>query len=411
MSPLPRWTGRHSRRRRRIQLGFLLVFVLLPLFDLFRFDFPGSKLFVFRQEIGLSEWSLLWLALMFAMWVIGAVSLVFGRVYCAYACPQMVFSELAHDIESLSLRLTRKVLPVKQKRAAQALAWSAIGAGSVLVAALAMGYFAPLPLVWSKIHELSVGPWIGLVGVALTVLIFLDLAFVRERFCRSVCPYGLLQGVIEDGRSLHVAFDESTGPCINCRGCTHACPMEIDIRKGAFQIECTRCGACVDACESVLKKRDRPSLLAFDFGGIAHGGWDVKRVLVTLATVGFGVVFAVAVARRQAVTFEISPVYQTTAASARSAELAEARYLLRAANHGKHGLRLQVSVEGLPSAEIAGLEDPALPAGGERRITLIVRVPRGSVTGSVTPFTWVLGAGDQQQRIAATFYTGGKTAS
>ena len=112
---------------------------------------------------------------------------------------------------------------------------------------------------------------------------------MRETFCRTACPYGLLQGVIEDGRSLHVRFDATPGACIDCGACARACPMDIDIRKGSFQIECTRCGSCIDSCDAVLSrlKPARPGLLRFDFAAFSWRVWDLKRALVALATAGF----------------------------------------------------------------------------------------------------------------------------
>ena len=69
---LPGWTGRFAKQRRLIQLGFFAVFAVLPLFDLFRFDFTVSRFHFFRHEIWLDEWTLIWLALMFAMWLVAA---------------------------------------------------------------------------------------------------------------------------------------------------------------------------------------------------------------------------------------------------------------------------------------------------------------------------------------------------
>jgi cytochrome c oxidase accessory protein FixG len=408
---LPHWTGRHTRRRRLVQLSFLAVFALLPLFDLLRFDFGRARLHLFRREIWLDEWALLWLALMFAMWLVGAAALVLGRVYCAYACPQTVFSELAHDFDALGRRLTRGLDPRLRPRAARAASLLLVAAASVAASALFMAYFAPLPEVLARLLRFDVGPWVGAVGATATLLAFLDFAFVRETFCRTACPYGLLQGVIEDGRSLHVRFDATPGACISCGACARVCPMDIDIRQGAFQIECTRCGSCIDSCDAVLArmKPARPGLLAFDFAASSWRSWDLKRALVALATAGFGVALALAVVTREPLSLRLSPVDQDTRGA--TGALAESRFLLRAQNRGDADLALAVRADGLPAATlVAGLEDARVPAGEERRFTLVVRVPRAQVHASVTPFAWVVSAAGRTRRFpAALFVPGGRS--
>jgi cytochrome c oxidase accessory protein FixG len=404
---LPGWAGRFTRQRRLIQLGFFAVFAFLPLFDLFRFDFTVSRFYFFRHEIWLDEWTLIWLALMFAMWLVGAASLILGRVYCAYACPQMVFSEYAHDLDALAKKVVRRFSEKKRKAAARAVTLSLLVPASVLFSMLFMAYFAPLPEVARRLARLDVGPWVGLLGAFTAVLFFLDFAFLREGFCRSVCPYGLLQGILEDGRSLHVTFDESTGPCIACNLCAKVCPMGIDIREGAYQIECTRCGNCIDACNVVLGKKKRPGLLAFDFGSASLRHWDAKRILVGISTVGFGTALVLAIALRQDISLRLSPVY--TEAAAGSSEFAESRFLLRATNKGKNPVILAVTPEGLPQgAALDGLQDPGVPAGTEKRFTLTVRVPRTGVTSSVVPFTLVVKANDRSEKFPAALFVAGR---
>ncbi len=408
---LPGWTGRFTRQRRLVQLGFLAVFVLLPLFDLFRFDFTISRFYFFRREIWLDEWTLLWLALMFAMWLVGAASLVLGRVYCAYACPQMVFSEYAHDLDQVARRIVRRI-PLKGRGAAAAriVALLLLLPVSVLFSLLFMAYFAPLPEVLRRLAHFDVGPWVGLLGLLTAVLFFLDFAFLREKFCRSVCPYGLLQGILEDGRSLHVAYSEETGPCLQCSLCEKVCPMGIDIRQGAYQIECTRCGSCIDACNLVLGKKKRPGLLAFEFGGASLKQWDAKRVLVAVSTVGFGAALVLAIALRQEISFRLSPVY--TEATAGPADFAETKFLLRATNKGKEPVTLAVTPEGLPKdAALEGLADPRVPPGTEKRFTITVRVPRSQVSSSVVPFQLVVKAKDRAETFPAALFVPGRKAS
>ncbi len=412
MSALPHWTGRSTRRRRLVQLVCLSIFVLLPVFDLLRFDLGRGRLHLLRHELWLDEWALLWLVLMFAMWLVGAASLVLGRVYCAYACPQTVFSELAHDFDALGRRLARHAPPRWRGRVAQAASLLLVALTSIAASALFMAYFAPLPEVLTRLARLDVTPWLGAVGLCAALLAFLDFAFVRESFCRSACPYGLLQGVIEDGRSLHVRFDATPGACIDCGACARVCPMEIDVRQGSFQIECTRCGSCVDACDAVLGrlKPARPGLLRFDLAGFSWRRWDAKRGLVALSTLGFGVALALAVATRQPLAVRLSPLYQD--ARGATSERAESRFLLRAQNRGREPVALEVHPAGLPDgARVAGLEDGVVAPGQERRFTLLVSVPRAQIHASVTPFDWVIVAGGRTLRFPAALFApgGGKS--
>ncbi|HEX6899249.1 MAG TPA: 4Fe-4S dicluster domain-containing protein [Thermoanaerobaculia bacterium] len=403
---LTRWNGRNAKRRRTVQLACLAVFVLLPLFDLFRFDFAAGRLHLFGAEIWLDEWTILWLALMFGMWLIGTLSLVFGRVYCAYACPQTVFTELAHDFDDLGRRLARRFDPKVRPRVVRAVSLALTALLSVAATVFFMAWFAPLPEVVSRLLHLDFGLWVGLVGAVTTLIVFLDLAIVREGFCRTACPYGLLQGVIEDGRSLHVRFDEAGG-CIHCEACVKACPMGIDIRDGSFQIECTRCGSCIDACDTILARLKRPGLLRFEMPGFSFRNLDVKRVLVLAATLAFAVVLGVAVATREMVAIRLSPVYSDTAGIQR--DVAESRFLLRVANRGREPVVLGIHPEGLPaSARIEGLEDTTIPAGRERRLDVTVRVPSADTKSSVTPFVWVVETPEGAKRFAASVFSRGK---
>ncbi|HVO50760.1 MAG TPA: 4Fe-4S dicluster domain-containing protein [Thermoanaerobaculia bacterium] len=405
---LPGWTGRFAKQRRLVQLGFFAVFAVLPLFDLFRFDFTVSRFYFFRHEIWLDEWTLIWLALMFAMWLVAAASLILGRVYCAYACPQMVFSEYANDLDALAKKVVRRIsLKGREHAAVRVVTLALLLPFSILFSLLFMAYFAPLPEVIRRLASFDVSPWIGLLGLLTAVLFFLDFAFLREKFCRSVCPYGLLQGILEDGRSLHVAYSEATGPCIQCNLCTRVCPMEIDIREGSFQIECTRCGNCIDACDLILGKRKRPGLLAFDFGRAGLKQWDAKRALVGISTVGFGVALVLAIAFRQDVAFRLSPVYMEQATG--QTAFAESRFLLRATNKGKAPVDLVVTSDGLPKDVVLdGLADPSVPAGTEKRFTITVRVPRAEVASSVVPFTLTVKAKDQSETFPAALFVGGR---
>jgi ferredoxin len=185
--------------------------------------------------------------------------------------------------------------------------------------------------------------------------------------------------------------------------------MQIDIRDGAYQIECTRCGTCIDACDTVLArlKTPRPGLLAFRMPTFSLGTIDIKRVLVSLATIGFGVAFALAVGLRSQMAFVLSPVY-TTGEHA-STTILEAQFLLRASNRGRDAVSIAVRPEGLPdSAEVLGIDDPVVPAGTEKRFQLTVRLPLAATESSVTPFVLVIEGGGESKEFAAALLAHGR---
>jgi hypothetical protein len=180
--------------------------------------------------------------------------------------------------------------------------------------------------------------------------------------------------------------------------------MEIDIRDGAFQIECTRCGSCIDACDTILGRLKRPGLLTFDLAGFSLRGFDLKRVLVSAATLAFALVFTYAVLTREMVTVHLSPVYSDTIS-----ELAESRFLLRVANRGRQPVVLGIRPEGLPaSARIEGLDDTRIPAGREKRLELVVRFPIADAKSSVTPFVWIVKTPEGEKRFASSVFARGR---
>ena len=111
------------------------------------------------------------------------------------------------------------------------------------------------------------GPVLSSSWAALGAGLFVDLAWVRQVFCATVCPYAKLQGVLLDGGSLVVAYDRArAADCVDCGACVRVCPTGIDIRDG-LQVQCIACAACVDACAPVMARlRRAPGLVGYFLG-------------------------------------------------------------------------------------------------------------------------------------------------
>jgi cytochrome c oxidase accessory protein FixG len=275
------WTARpvHGffRRLRWAADGILIAILLLvPWIEirgepLVRFDVPARKFHVFGLVIFPQELYFLWLI------VIGlALSLFFftalaGRLWCGWACPQTVITDVYDAIARFIQGWSRGAPPTRvaswRKLATHAV-WLLIAAvlGFHLVA-----YFAsPEQLLAGAVAGTLTPTVTGFLLVS-TALAYLDFAFVRQTFCKYLCPYARFQGVLFDSDTLVIGYDalrgeprgklgKATGDCVDCGLCVAVCPTGIDIRKG-LQYECIACTHCIDACNGVMEQVGRPANL------------------------------------------------------------------------------------------------------------------------------------------------------
>lgn len=207
------------------------------------------------------------------------VTSLFGRIWCGYACPQTVWTDLFVWVERLVQgdRNARKKLDESswtfekiRKKGLTHLIWLLIG---LCTGGAWVFYFNDAPTLVDQMLHLevpwSVGGWI----LALTFSTYLMAGFAREQVCTYMCPYARFQSAMFDPNTLVIAYDEvrgeprgkhkagqsweGRGNCIDCDSCVVVCPMGIDIRNG-LQMECIACGLCVDACNNVMDKVGLP---------------------------------------------------------------------------------------------------------------------------------------------------------
>jgi cytochrome c oxidase accessory protein FixG len=207
-------------------------------------------------------------------------TVVFGRVFCGWVCPQtifleMVFRKIENWIEGDGLKQKRldEAPFTLEKLGKKTLKHGLFLLISFLIANIFLSYIIGSGLLLKIITEPVSRHWSGFISICVfTVVFYLVFSRMRELVCTVACPYGRLQGVLLDNQSIIVAYDYQrgeprgkkskeeislTGDCIDCKLCVQVCPTGIDIRKGT-QMECVNCTACIDACDMVMEKINRP---------------------------------------------------------------------------------------------------------------------------------------------------------
>ena len=254
IGPWRRWAG---VAQAAIFLG--LPFVTLRGESALRFDVGSLKLHVLGATLWMDEFFVVLLATLAFTFVFLLVTFVWGRVWCGWSCPQTILGDLT---QALAEERARK----RRRPARLALAWGTVALVSAVFSAATLWYFVTPWEFLARLLALDLGPVLGWSWVVLGVTLFLDLGFVRGRFCATTCPYAKLQGVLFDRATLVVAYDERRdAECIDCLACVRVCPTGIDIRDG-LQAECIACAQCVDACAPILARFGKPTLVDYFFG-------------------------------------------------------------------------------------------------------------------------------------------------
>jgi cytochrome c oxidase accessory protein FixG len=277
--------GKYYNARTVVSLLFAAVFFTLPFVKingdpLFLFDVIGRKFILFGVRFWPQDFFIFMIGMIAFIVFIALFTVVYGRVFCGWVCPQTVFMEMffrkieyAIEGDAAYQKALNKMPWNAEKIRKRGLKIAIFFLVSVLVANTFLSYLIGMDELYKIITE-PFGQHIG--GFSL-MLIFSGVFFFifywfREQACLVVCPYGRMQGVLLDKHSIVVAYDhvrgeprakfskaqkEGTGDCVDCHECVKVCPTGIDIRHGT-QLECTNCTACIDACDTIMEGVDRP---------------------------------------------------------------------------------------------------------------------------------------------------------
>jgi cytochrome c oxidase accessory protein FixG len=254
---------------------FGLPFVKVNGHPLFLFNVIERQFILFGQIFWPQDFFIFGVGMIVFIVFIGLFTNVFGRVFCGWMCPQtifleMIFRKIEYWIEGdrPAQKMLDKAPWTGSKIAKKVGKWTAFWTLSFIIANTFLAYIIGVDELFKIVTE-PVSEHVGgfTAIMAFTSAFFFVYLWFREQVCTVVCPYGRLQGVLMDKKTIVVAFDytrgeprgkfkknqqRELGDCIDCNQCVNVCPTGIDIRNGT-QLECVNCTACIDACNRMME--------------------------------------------------------------------------------------------------------------------------------------------------------------
>jgi cytochrome c oxidase accessory protein FixG len=290
------------RYKRYYMFGFATVLTLvLPWIQIngnhfFLLSFDKMKLHLAFVQFDMQELYLMPFLLMFLFLTVFGMTVMGGRVFCGWVCPQTVFRVIYRDFIETKILKLRKRIKNKQQEPDMSLMENKVKKFLAVLIALTLAFVAASNFMWFFIPPEDFFAYLadyenhwGLIGILIGTALFLvyDIVFLQEKFCVYVCPYSRIQSVLYDEHTVMALYNtdrggeiyddehnkkftkykdllkvEPTAECNTCESCVTVCPTHIDIRKG-LQLECINCLECVDACTTVMGKLGKPSLVTW----------------------------------------------------------------------------------------------------------------------------------------------------
>ena len=394
-----------------------IVFYLLPWLEwgqrqMVLFDLGARRFYIFGLVLYPQDFIYLTGLLIISALSLFLFTAVAGRLWCGFACPQTVYTEIfmwiEHRIEgdrSARLRLDKGpwTLEKLRKKALKQLAWLAV---ALWTGFTFVGYFVPIRTLGGELLALQ-GTWQIFWVLFYGFATYGNAGYMREQVCKYMCPYARFQSAMFDKDTLIVTYDSARGEprgarskkvdakaaglgdCIDCTLCVQVCPVGIDIRKG-LQYECIGCGLCVDACDTVMDKMHYPKgLIRFSTQNGVAQRWSqsqiLRRVLRPRVLIYSAVLVALCVAMLASLVTRTPlkvDVVRDRAALSRivAGGKLENIYRLQIMNATEGPQRYRISGRGLQGLEVASEAEVDIGAAESRWVAVRLQIPYGSAT-------------------------------
>ena len=410
------------------------------------FDLGARKFYIFGLVLYPQDFIYLTALLVISAYGLFFFTAIAGRLWCGYACPQTVYTEIFLWIEQKiegerSARIRLDQSPWSLHKARVKLTKHALWLALALWTGISfVGYFVPIRDLLREILSFEIDGWSAFWVLFYSFATWGNAGFMREQVCKYMCPYARFQSVMFDKDTLVVTYDpergeprgarrkselhtnstlaqppqERRGDCIDCGVCVQVCPTGIDIRKG-LQYECIGCAACIDGCDDVMDKVGFPrGLIRYSTENAIEGKVAEKDILARMfrpRIIVYGVILiAVSGALLLAVGLRTpfkADILRDRGSLAR--ELAggviENNYRIQLINAAEHPVTYTLKASGLPGLEVNPAEI-RVDAASTRLAALAILAPGDTVPAGSSPIVLEIVANDQSGTVLekTTFY-------
>jgi len=422
--------GLYARLRLAGVLGLMGIFYFTPWLrweghQAVLLDLPARKFHIF----GLTLWPQDFIYLVFLLIIAGLALFFFtalaGRIWCGYACPQTVWTDvflwMERKVEGDRMKqqkldampMSARKLRIKATKHALWILFS-IWTGFTFV-----GYFTPITELGARLMQFNLGPWESFWVVFYGFATYGNAGYMREQVCKYMCPYARFQSAMFDKDTLIISYLPERGEprgsrkrgadpralelgdCIDCTLCVQVCPTGIDIRNG-LQYECIACSACIDACDDVMDKMGyEKGLIKYTTehamtGGKTHILRPRMVVYAVLLLVVMGI-FAYSLGTRTSLGLDVirdrNRLFRET-----DQGLIENVYTLKILNMDNVAHRYTLSVAGIPGLELhTDMSEIKVMAGDIMELPVRLRADEAELTARSSKIVFELIAADHPE--------------